>query len=351
MKSAQIRQLQLKLAAAYPRWTSELIETHISWVILAGPYAYKVKKPVRFDFLDFSTLAKRRYYCQRELALNQRLARQYYLEVLPVYQSAEGPTLAAPGNIIDYAVQMKRMDGTRQMNRLLEQGQVTPGDMWRLAEVLASFHRRAEVIRQAADIARYERDFADLECVAPYLVEKFGLQAAAVLRHSIAAAREFLQRHARHFQQRRQQGCAIDGHGDLHAQNIFLLEEGPVIFDCIEFNDHFRQVDVLDELAFLCMDLDYHGLRRLQAPFLQRYFRENPGVAGPEDGLIFIYYQWYRANVRLKVSVLCDEAELPGGQGGQVERYWRLYRKYGEELVQAQNAAARNLRWETMICS
>jgi aminoglycoside phosphotransferase family enzyme len=351
MNSAQIRQLQLNLAAAYPHCPSELIETHISWVILAGPYAYKVKKPVRFDFLDFSTLAKRRYYCQRELELNQRLARQYYLQVVPVYQSGAGPTVAAPGSIIDYAVQMKRMDGARQMNRLLEQGQVTPGDMRHLAEVLAGFHRRAGVIREAADIARYERDFADLECVSPHLAQKFGPQAAIALRRSIAAAREFLQGHARHFQQRSQQGHVIDGHGDLHAQNIFLLAAGPVIFDCIEFNDHFRQVDVLDELAFLCMDLDFHGFRRLQTPFLRRYFRENPGAASAADEPIFAYYRWYRANVRLKISVLCDQAALPGGGGDQVERYWRLYRKYGAELEQAHKAAARNRRWETIISS
>jgi uncharacterized protein len=331
MDSAQVQQLRLGLAAAYASGADELIETHISWVILAGPYAYKIKKPVRFDFLDFSSLEQRRFYCQRELELNRRLAGEFYLGVVPIVQSAQGPLLDMEGKIIDYAVKMKRMDSTRQMNLLLEEGRVAPADMRQLADMLASFHRQASRVKKAPDIARFKHDFANLESVAPYLAENLGPSAAKTLRSSISFAQNFLSRHAACFQKRSNQGYVIDGHGDLHSHNIFLLDK-PVIFDCIEFNDYFRQVDVLDEVAFLCMDLNYFHCQHLEAPFLQAYFQQNPCIACDEDWLLFAYYQWYRANVRLKVSALQEQAGLPPGRSDALERYWALYVAYYELL-------------------
>lgn len=332
MDSAQVQQLRLRLAAAYASGADELIETHISWVILAGPYAYKIKKPVRFDFLDFSSLEQRRFYCQRELELNRRLAGEFYLGVVPIVQSAQGPLLDMEGEIIDYAVKMKRMDSTRQMNLLLEEGRVAPADMRQLADMLASFHRQAPGLKQAPDINRFRTDFTNLESVAPYLTEIFGPTAAKTLSNSISFAQKFLSGHAAGFRRRSRQGYVIDGHGDLHSHNIFLLDK-PVIFDCIEFNDHFRQVDVLDELAFLCMDLNYFHCRHLETPFLQAYFRQNPCITCDEDWLLFAYYQWYRANVRLKVSALQGLAGLPPSQSDALERYWALYVAYYELLT------------------
>ena len=151
---------------------------------------------------------------------------------------------------------------------------------------------------------------------------------------SLVFGRSCLGLHAERLLERGRQGFIIDGHGDLHSRNIFLLEE-PIIFDCIEFNDAFRYVDVLDELAFLCMDLDYYGFRQLEAPLLNAYMRENDCIGGDEDWALFLFFKWYRANVRLKVKALqsLQEGEQAGSRTqSTIEEYWQLYSAYYHEL-------------------
>ena len=315
-----------------PGHAPQLVETHISWVILTDKWAYKLKKPVQFDFLDFSTLEKRRYFCQQEVKLNNRLTQGVYLGVLPVVETEKGLQIGGAGKVLDYAVQMKRLDNELQMDVLLDKGKVEAFCMERLAEQLAAFHLRTDVIEQPRNREDMKEDFAGLDAAIPYLKEKLGEEAGREASDCIAFSRTLLDKLSARLAERSRQGWVVDGHGDLHSRNIFLLPE-PVIFDCIEFNPHFRQVDVLNELAFLCMDLDYHGARHLEEPLLLAYLRENPCISEDADWAIFSYYKWYRANVRLKVSAL---KAMQGGNAeteSAVEEYWQLFTTYYHALL------------------
>lgn len=334
MNAQQIEQLISGGAFPGEGKAVERMETHISWVLLSGRFAYKIKKPIQYPFLDFSTLEKRRYYCERELELNRRLTADMYLAVLPI-RKADGRWLLGGegGEVVDYAVQMRRQDTARQMNRLLERNEVTERDMRDLARQLARFHASATVIREPLNKSAMQDDFADIAKVQPFLAIHLGEPAAGAIAEAIQYSDHFLGAHKDRLRERIEEGFVIDGHGDLHSKNIFLPADSPaVIFDCIEFSDHFRQVDVLNELAFFCMDLDFYNSSKLAAPFLEAYFSEHPAMLTAEDQLIFSYYKLYRANVRVKVNALKtmqspDEKEMKR-RIFLVEQYLRLLRKY-----------------------
>lgn len=303
MNSTQIQ--QLLAADAYDEKTTsvKLVETHVSWVLLTDHFAYKIKKPVKFSFLDFSTLEKRFFYCKRELELNNRLAPDMYLSVIPIIQNNDQIQLDGDGEIIDYALKMKRMDSTRQMNDLLAQNAVSPTDIQKLAEKVATFHQHAAVITTPVHIAEMQTNFADILRIRDFLTTYLKKETIHILEAAVEKTNQFLQQHAERLRERSKSGFIIDGHGDLHSGNIFLLDE-PVIFDCMEFNDGFRRLDMLDEVAFLCLDLDFYNRPDLENHFLEYYLAKMPCLRDDEDRQIFNYYKLYRANVRLKVTFL-----------------------------------------------
>lgn len=310
-----------------------LMETHISWVILAEHYAYKIKKPVRFSFLDFSTLDKRQLYCRRELQLNQRLTDGIYLDVLPIYRQAGGQITLENGQaeILDYTVKMRRMESEKRMDILLEKGQVSREQIEQLAEQIANFHMSTEVITAHPNLKNMQEDFADVLKVAPLIETQWGSEAALALHQGVEYSKTVLRDIRDRIYERHLEGFTVDGHGDLHARNIFLLEE-PVIFDCIEFNDHFRQLDVLNELAFLCMDLDLHQQADLSEYLLETYNDRHQCIYTGVDERIFRYYKLYRANVRLKTTALgamqTEEGKEQKKQLATVEAYLKLFRCY-----------------------
>lgn len=315
------------------------METHISWVILTQNYAFKIKKPLKYPFLDFSTLAKRKYYCQRELELNRRLTEGMYLAVLPIREQGAKITVGGEsGRIVDYAVQMTRQDTDRQMNLLLEAGRVSKKDMRELARQMADFHAGAKIIQTAFDRESTLEDFADLAKVQPFLAIHLGERAAGVITQAIDYAGFFLAEHEGRFQERGQMGFVVDGHGDLHSKNIFLPEDGPaIVFDCIEFSDHFREVDVLNELAFFAMDLDFYGRPDLELAFLNAYLAYHPVLQTDEDQQIYDYYKLYRANVRVKINAL-KTMQSPDGEEmmqrmGLAKAYLALLEKYLAEVT------------------
>ncbi len=282
----------------------ELVETHISWVLLTDTRAYKIKKPVRFSFADFSALSQRHFFCDRELMLNRRLTQDMYLSVLPVLRTGDRFSIGkGNGEIVDYALCMTRQDNTRQMNLLLEKNEVTPTHMAQLAGILAAFHQKAQRVDLPFDLEAKVRLFDDLRSVTDFLERHLGKTAREKVEEALTSAPPMLQRVFPRIKERIQLGFRIDGHGDLHSKNIFLLKE-PVIFDCIEFNDSFRQIDLLDEIAFLCMDLEHYGKPDLASCFLDDYLRQMPCMLTDEDTLIFLFFKWYRCNVRLKVNAL-----------------------------------------------
>lgn len=307
----------------------ELIETHISWVLLNASFAFKLKKPLQFSFLDYSTLELREQYCREELRLNRRLAPDMYLDVLPVgYRGAQLCIDAGIDPAIDWAVQMRRMDNTRQLDRLLQAGAVRKTDLEHLARVLAPFHQ-ANVLHGAIhyDPKSYLDDFSEIFTFENDILKHLGRHAVDTLRRWQTATPAFLSAHTNRLLERVQEGFWVDGHGDLHARNIFLTENGPVVFDCIEFNPHFRQVDVLSELAFLCMDLEYHGRADLETAFLQVYQKQWEVMPLPEDVPLFIFLKAYRAAVRLKVALLELRQHTNTALTDTTRRYWSLLEK------------------------
>ena len=319
-------------AGAFPgaKTPAELLETHISWVILTPEYAFKIKKPVVFGFLDFSTLEKRRFYCEEEVRLNRRLAPSLYLGVLLIAPAGDQLRIGATDTpAVDVAVQMHRIDSQLQMDRLLAAGRVTPAHIEQLAAVLAAFHRQA--VMQGAIVyhpGAYWADFADLYRLSADIEKHLGAAALQKLAHWRAALPGFLERHAGRLMERVQAGFWVEGHGDLHTRNIFLPDGPPVVFDCIEFNPHFRQSDILNELAFLCMDLDAREHPELAKVFLNAYTKNWDVFPKAEDRLLFEFFKAYRANVRLKVTLIELRQHRPEKMEKQVNLYWSLLDAY-----------------------
>jgi len=326
-------QIQNILAAgAFPGATqpAELVETHISWVILTPDFAFKIKKPVTFGFLDFGTLEKRLHYCQEELRLNRRLAPDLYLGVLPIAEKNGALAIGATENApVECALQMRRLDNRRQMDKLLAAGQVSAGQMAQLAAVLAPFHRKV-VLNKPPDChaATYWADFAELYRFGDDVAKHLGAAATDALQRWRCRIPEFLEQHDGRLTERARKGFWVDGHGDLHARNIMLLDDGPVVFDCIEFNEHFRKNDILNELAFLCMDLEARGHAELAEAFLSAYCQFWDVMPEPEDALLFRFFKAYRANVRLKVALIELRQHQSSELEAQVRQYWKVLARY-----------------------
>jgi len=286
---------------AHPvRGTPQLLETHISWVILTGEYAYKIKKPVAPGFLDFSTLERRRFYCHQELRLNRRLAPEIYLDVVPVTGTREDPRVGGDGPVVDYAVRMRQFPQEALLDRMLERGALGAATLEALAERVAAFHE--EVQRAPPD-----SPLGAPEAVHRPVDDNFELLLAeeedretrarlGALRE--AAARLWRARRAA-FEARRREGFVRECHGDLHLGNIALVDHRLVIFDCIEFSETLRWIDVMSEVALLLADLEHRGQAQLGWRFLNRYLEHTGDYAGLA---VLRYYQGYRAMVRAKVA-------------------------------------------------
>lgn len=337
MTAEQVRQIIHHKRFPHETKVVHLIETHISWVLLADSDVYKIKKPLKLGFLDFSTLERRQEACEAEVSLNRRLAPEMYLGVLPITREGENYQIGgSPREAVDYAVHMRRMDETRQMDILLEQDQVDPGQLRELALLLAHFHRHARRVPGGESAAELGSAFGDIAGVIPVVASILGSRAAALLREVNQWMPGFLESVKERIEQRNALGYVIDGHGDLHCRNIFLTDP-PVVFDCIEFNPDFRSLDMLNEIAFLCMDLERLGRPHYADLFLRRYLQENPVMQNPADQRLFCFFKLYRANVRIKVHCIHQregtgpEAELRE-ERTLIRQYFECYEGYYREL-------------------
>jgi len=269
-------------------------ETHISWLFLIGDRAYKLKKPVKFDFLDFSTRAAREVACRREVELNRRLAPDVYLGVTDV--------IGADGTPCDHLVVMGRMPDARRLSTLVQEGADVRDALRALARLLAGFHADAESSAEIsaegtveATRARWESSFVTM---APFLGSVLDPELAARIEDRVRrylAGREVL------FAERVTRHKIRDGHGDLLADDIFCLDDGPRVLDCIEFDDRLRYGDVLSDVAFLAMDLEHLGAPGLAESFLG-WYREFADEHYPAT--LAEHYIGYRAIVRCKVACL-----------------------------------------------
>jgi len=295
---------------AYPGGVTsvELVETHVSYIFLTGEHAYKVKKPVNYGFLDFTTLEKRRYFCGQEVALNRRMAPEVYLGVSEVREQAGNIGMDGLGRTVEYAVRMRQLPRHRAMNVLLPLGRVSKAHVRRLAAKIARFHANAAATSEIARLGGLERVRQNVQenlaQMQPYVGWCLSQQVFDTLS---AYSNSFLMAKAGLFQSRASQGRVRDCHGDLHTAQIFLLSEpqaeggwdGISIIDCIEFNERFRYCDVAEDIAFLAMDLDYYQRPDLSQCFVQAYVAESgdPGVLDLLD-----FFKVYRACVRGKVT-------------------------------------------------
>jgi uncharacterized protein len=290
--------------AFYPRPANEIVhkETHISHVFLAGDLVYKIKKPVRYSFLDFSTLAQRRHFLQEELRLNRRLAPSVYLAVMPISCEDDTWRLGGWGDPAEYTLVMRRLPAKRMLDFLLQTEQATAPMMTRLADHLADFHAAADIvqgIRADAYLDALQAQWDD------NLVERTPLLSARADHRALEAidafGREFLKTHCDLLARRLAEGWIRDVHGDLHAEHVCFAPEGIQIFDCIEFSEKLRRCDLASEMAFLLMDVATRNGAELLGPLIDRY-RERMNDADMTTLLPF--FQCYRAMVRAKVHAL-----------------------------------------------
>lgn len=280
-----------------------LIETHISWVILCDKFVYKIKKPIHYSFLDFSTLEKRKHYCSKEVLLNGRFTTDVYLGIVPIREHRGKLVLnGKAGELIEYAVRMRKLDPSRQMDVLLGKNQVRQTDIKKLAEQVARFHKKTDVVYQK-DVMDVQQKFMGLQQEDEYINKQLGAAASQIIHRAIKVSAIYVDRNKELLKSRLEAGYFRDGHGDLHTRNIFL-EPAPVLFDCIEFNDDFRQIDILNDVAFLCMDLEAFGRKELSELFIKHYNKLFLAMRTNEEKQLFIYYKCYRANVRAKVNSL-----------------------------------------------
>lgn len=318
----------------------KLASTHISWVLLCKDHVYKIKKPIALSFLDFSTLELRKFYCEEELRLNQRLCKDMYLRVLPIHQGSGGWHIGeGKGPVADYALEMRRLDNSREMDVLLAKGEVGTKDMDHVLKVLVPFHQKADVVKGKVTADGLFEDFADLQQIQGFTKDTLGQEAEEQLLDSIAMVKDFLEEKSALLLKRDQEGFVRDGHGDLHSGNIFLLEE-PVLFDCIEFNPHFRQIDILNELAFFTMELEFAGRMDLSDYFIAGYNRLFPVMRNAEEEALYLFYKLYRANVRVKVNAIqCQGAESEEKRQEHLslfKAYLRLYTYYLDRIKEVQ---------------
>ncbi|HEX5177209.1 MAG TPA: AAA family ATPase [Chthoniobacteraceae bacterium] len=279
-----------------------LIESHASYLVLAARHAYKVKKSVNFGFLDFSTLAKRHYFCRREVTLNRRLSEGVYLGVVPISIANGRLAFGNAGRIVEYAVKMRRLSERYFMKRLLRSGKVTSEHMDALVALLTDFYKHAASDPKVAQWGRLSRvrisTNENFQQLRPFIGATISRPAWEAIR---GYTDRFYRNHATLLASRVSKGRVRDCHGDLHLEHIHLAPAHLVVFDCIEFNDRFRYIDVANDVAFLAMDLEFYGRRDLARQFARK-------IAGalndPQMLQLLTFYKCYRACVRGKVESL-----------------------------------------------
>jgi aminoglycoside phosphotransferase family enzyme/predicted kinase len=283
-----------------PHVTSvQLLQTHISYVALTGTYAYKIKKPVNFGFLDFSTLDKRKYFCLEELRLNKRLCPEMYLDVLPITKRDNTLALDGDGTIVEYALKMKEFPQECIMTNMLQQGKISEETIDHLITILVDFYTTQEPTEEITNYGalpsvkqNIDENFEQTRPMIDITVPK---ETFWYIKDEVA---KFFERKKEAFERRMKEGRIYDCHGDLHSGNIVVSGESIHIFDCIEFNDRFRFCDVASDVGFLAMDLDY-----LNHPYLSSYFIEKYVEKSKDPGILSMlnFYKSYRAFVRGKV--------------------------------------------------
>jgi len=312
----------------------KFIETHISLLFLTGNYVYKVKKPVDFGFLDFTTLEKRKFFCEQEVKLNRRLSPTIYLGVVTISKIGDRIILDGRGELVEYAVKMRQIPEELLMDKLLEKKQVTPKMIEAISEKLVKFYFAAEASDLIKSFAKPERVRQDTDENFEQTKKYIDVTIPGEVYEGVKnRTDDFFRTEEDIFYQRIAADRIRDCHGDLRLEHIFWEEEIS-IFDCIEFNERFRYTDVAADIAFLAMDLDYHGRQDLSAHLIRAFVGES-GDHGLTEVLDF--YKCYRAYVRGKVeSFRLDDPQIPEAEKKEAlkraQKYFGLAQRYAERF-------------------
>ena len=298
----------------YPEATEgvELEQTQMSFVFLTDDYAYKVKKPVNLGYLDYTTLENRLFYCKKEVELNKRLCPDAYLGVVTINRQQDSFSINGAGDVIEYAVMMRRLPRELMMDSLLESNGVTTGMINRLADKIAAFHRQAETNEEISTFGRIDTISQNAEENFSQTEKYIGRTISSHQYQQIKGyCRSFIRENVSLFEKRVKDNRIRDCHGDLHTSHI-CFENGICIYDCIEFNDRFRYGDTASEVAFLAMDLDHHGRADISRSFVKEYIAKSHDV---ELKKLLNFYKCYRAYVRGKVaSFKLDDPYITKGE-------------------------------------
>ncbi len=294
----------------HPAVKPQLIETHISWVILAGEFAYKIKKPLDLGFLDFTTLQKRHHFCEEEIRLNRRLAPDIYLGVVAITGTLAHPQVDAQvnprGHVLEWAVKMRAFPANATLDR---EAEITREQIDAIANQVADFHASIAIAPQSSLYGEFSAVVAPIMLNFSQLSDLLRLpvsdQNAITLNVLHAWSQCEAERLTAYFTQRKTRGFIRECHGDLHLGNIAWVDDKPLIFDALEFNADLRHIDVINEVAFLSMDLQHRGRSDLAWRFLNHYLDLSGDIAGLAA---LTFYQVYRAMVRAKVTALLAKA-------------------------------------------
>lgn len=320
---------------AYPEPTTkvELVQTHVSWIFLTNSHAYKIKKPVDLGFLNFSSIDRRRFYCNEEVKYNRRLCPDMYEGVVELRQTPTGFGFFGNGQIIDYAVKMKRLPADRMLDRLILNDLVSNEDIRAIARAISDFHRSAPTSPAISEHGRLDRILytwnENLELAVSFENSTLPASEREIIKSWITS---FIDQNTGLFEKRISNGFIRECDGDIHLENICLVNGAIYIFDCIEFSDRFRCCDTASDMAFLLMDLDFHGRRDLSAEAIAAYHE-----ASGDDGMFGLmnFYKIYRAFVRGKVESLKSidtgiDQQAQAAATQKAIRYFRLARGFIE---------------------
>lgn len=339
-KNASLQELEDKIQAlgqsdTYPDKPSRIdaVETHMSWVFLTDRFAYKMKKPVRYDFLDFSTLSLRQRDCEEEVRLNQRLAPDVYLGTVPLTVNSLGEArINGDGDIVEWLVKMRRLPRERMLDHVIRQKQIDEADIRNLGKILAGFYAESAAVEHDADRYRAGIGQATILNRDLLLTPDYGLPADAI-RALHDTQLQFLHQESRLLDTRVESGRIIEGHGDLRPEHI-CLESRPVIIDCLEFNRQFRIIDPADELSFLAVECEMLGAPSIGEEIF-RVYEELSGDRPPAR--LVLFYKMYRACLRARLSIShvqeLEKQDWPRWQSRATD-YLRLAEAYRAQLQQ-----------------
>ncbi|MDY7563383.1 AAA family ATPase [Pseudomonas sp. 10B1] len=328
MSQSLITAMQNPALFPHPVDSFQVIETHISWVLLTGPYAYKFKKSVNFGFLDFTTLSAREHFCGEELRLNQRLTNNLYLEVLPITGTIDAPKIGGDGEVIEYALKMRQFPQSQLLSTLQANGELTTSHIDEMAKQIAEFHLVAPHVplehAQGTPESVMAPVLQNFEQIRALINDTADLQQLDALE---AWAQCSFERLKGLLSLRKTDGFIRECHGDIHLGNITLIDGNVVIFDCIEFNEPFRFTDVYADIGFLAMDLEDRGLKSLSRRLISQYLE----LTGDYQGLELLnFYKAYRALVRAKIALFSLPTDADPVQRATTLRQYRNYANLAE---------------------